>query len=214
MYQFTPSFCDTSLETYYNSSKGDKMSPKIRRVFLDVSVVVIFFALCLTMGCGYYFRANGEPVGIKIESLSIPLMTSTSSMIGFEADFTRVIREEFVSHAKVPLVSKEKAQAVLTGRIYDIKMDPLTYDIERQTVRGYSTFYEVTSGRRLRIKLDIKLTDRNTGKIIWHERSMEEKTGFIVEMDPLATRYNQREALKEIARRLAKRVYLKTMERF
>ncbi|MDY7038377.1 MAG: LPS assembly lipoprotein LptE [Thermodesulfobacteriota bacterium] len=190
------------------------MSPKKRRAFSDVFAAVFFLTLFLTMGCGYHLRANGEPVGIKIESLSIQLMTSTASHIGFEADFTRVIREEFISHAKVPLVSREKAQAVLTGLIYDIKMDPLTYDIERQTVREYTTFYEITSGRRLRIKLDIKLTDRNSGRIIWHEKSMEEKASFDVEVDPLATRYNQREALKEIARRLAKRVYLKTMERF
>ena len=32
--------------------------------------------------------------------------------------------------------------------------------------------------------------------------------------DPLENRYNQRVALEEIARRLAKRVFLKTMERF
>ena len=82
-------------------------------------VTVILLLACYSfLGCGYHFRADGRPVGIKIESLSIPLIESTSSNIGFEADFTRIIREEFISHAKVPLVSSSKAQAVLTGRIY------------------------------------------------------------------------------------------------
>jgi len=166
------------------------------------------------MGCGYHFRADGEPVGIEIQNLAIPLIKSTSSNMAFEADFTRIIRDEFISHARVPLVSRERAQAVLTGRIYDIRTEPLTYDIQQQVIEGHLITHEVTGSRRLKIKMDIKLTDQATGKNIWHERSMEEDAIFIVVTDPLVTRYNQREALKEIARVLAKRVYLKTMERF
>ena len=56
----------------------------------------------LLAGCGYSLRADGEPVGIQLESLAIPLFSSTSSEIGFEADFTKVIRQEFISHARVP----------------------------------------------------------------------------------------------------------------
>lgn len=170
--------------------------------------------LFLLIGCGYHFRAAGEPMGVKYESLAIPLITSTSSEMSFEADFTRIIRETFISHGKVPLASVERAQAVLTGRIYDIRTEPLTYTLEQQTVRDHFVTHEVTSGRRLKIKLDIRLTDRASGKVLWHEKAMEEKAAFIVETDPLVTRFNQRQALQEIARRLAKRIYLKTMERF
>lgn len=166
------------------------------------------------MGCGYHLRATGEPMGIKIESLAIPLMISTSSNKGFEADFTRIIREEFISHAKVPLLPREKAQAVLIGHIYDTRFQPLTYNLQQQTVRGQVTTHEVTSSRRMKIRLDVTLTDRATGKVIWHERSMKEDASFIVGTDPLANRYYQQQALEKISRRLAKRIYLKTMERF
>lgn len=153
-------------------------------------------------------------MGIKIESLSIPLIESTSSNMGFEADFTRIIREEFISHARVPLVSISKAQAVLTGRIYDIRTEALTYNLRQETVQDQLITHEVTNSRRLKVRLDIKLTDRSTGRDIWHEGAMEEKASFRVETDPLATQYYQQEALEKIARRLAKRIYLKTMERF
>jgi len=134
--------------------------------------------------------------------------------MGFEADFTRIIREEFISHARVPLVSRSKAQAVLTGRVYDIRTDPLTYNLRQQTVQGELITHEVTNNRRLKIRLDIRLTDRSTGRDIWHEKAMEEKASFRVESDPLATQYYHQEALEKIARQLAKRIYLKTMERF
>ena len=174
----------------------------------------ILLAGHIFLGCGYHFRADGRPLGIEIQSLAIPLIESTSSRIGFEADFTRIIREEFISHARVPLVPRERAQAVLTGRVYEIRAEPLTYHVQEQTVGGQLTTHEVTNRRRLKIKIDVRLTEMASGEDIWHEKAMEERAAFKVEDDPLANRFNQQQALKRIARRLAKRIYLKTMERF
>ena len=65
-----------------------------------------------------------------------------------------------------------------------------------------------------RKELDIKLMDQSKGHVIWSEANMEEKGRFKIGTDPLVNRFNQRQALERIARRLAKRIYLKTMERF
>ena len=81
---------------------------------LLLSLTILSLVL-LASGCGYHFRPTGNPVGLQIESLAIPLMESTSSSLGFEGDFTRFIREEFASHAKFPLVSREEASTVLIG---------------------------------------------------------------------------------------------------
>lgn len=166
------------------------------------------------VGCGYQFRANGEPVGIEIGSIAIPLVTSTSSDETFEADFTRMVREEFISHAKIPVVAREQADKVLKGHIYEITTQPLTYDTTERTISGRVISHESTSSRRLQICLDISLIDGATGKIIWHDSSMEEEARFDVVPDPLTTQYNQQQALIQISRLLAKRIYMKTMERF
>jgi hypothetical protein len=168
----------------------------------------------LLAGCGYHFRADGAPVGIQIESVAVPLFTSTSSEIGFEADFTRVIREQFISYARVPLVPEERAEMVIVGRIYDVRTDPLTYKSAESTVSGEVTTYEVTSSRNLRVNLDVRLVDKRQGKVIWQDRNMTESVSFAVNPDPLVTQYNQKIALERIAGRMAKKIYLKTMERF
>ena len=177
-------------------------------------LMILISVLILCIGCGYQFRAGGKPVGIEIESLAIPLIESSSSDMGFEADFTRIIRQEFISHANVPITGMEQASAILSGRIHEIKTQPLTYDSLQQTVGGRLLTHETTSSRMLKIRLEMSLTDRTTGKVIWHDNSMEEEAMFDVETDPLATQYNQKQALMKIASILAKRVYLKTMERF
>jgi hypothetical protein len=165
-------------------------------------------------GCGYHFRADGEPVGIQLESLAIPLFSSTSSEIGFEADFTKVIRREFIGRTRVPLVSEENAQMVLIGKIQDIQADPLSYRSQDFTVGGATTTYQVTGSRRLRIRLDVTLLDQRSGKVIWREAAMEDQSSYVVSGDPLETRYSQQKALETIAGSMAKRIYAKVMERF
>lgn len=186
----------------------------IMRCQIPLKVLVLWFCLITLGGCGYRFQSDGVPVGIDIQSLAIPLMESTSSDLGFESDFTKVIRDEFIRHADVPLVSRDKASLVLIGKLSEIRSDPLTYDITKSAVSGDTTSYEVTDSRRLRIRLDAKLLERATGRVIWAEEGMEEKARYLVSSDPLTNRYNREKALQEIARRLADRIYLKTMERF
>jgi len=171
--------------------------------------------VCLWLaGCGYHFRADGEPVGIQLESLAIPMFSSTSSEIGFESDFTKVIRQEFISQGRVPLVPEEEAQVVLIGKIHDILADPLAYRSQDFTVGGQTTTFSVTKSRKLRVRLDVQLLDRRSGKIIWREASMQEQANYVVSSDPLETRYNEQQAVMNIASKLSKRIYLRTMERF
>ena len=181
-----------------------------RTILISLSILVL---LC-TGNCGYGLKDTRTPIGIHIKTLAIPLIESTSSSIGFEADFTRIIREEFVSHTKIPLVPEGEASAVLISKVYEIKTEPLNYTLEQNTVQGQVTTYEVTRTRRLKITLDAKLLDKTMGKVIWQDKGMQDKATFSVGTDPLTTRHNERKALQEIARRLANRIYLKTMERF
>jgi hypothetical protein len=178
------------------------------------AVLISFVLIPIFAGCGYNFKARGEPVGTAIESLAVPLFESTSTDRGFEAEFTEIIRNEFISRTKVPLVSTEKAGAVLSGRIYEINTQPLTYNAVRKSVSGHTVNYETDGSRRLIIKLAITMKDTATGKIIWREDSMEEEADFKVSNDPVQNRYNKDQAIRNIASLMAKRIYLNTMERF
>lgn len=179
-----------------------------------IKLTIIFSLALIFSGCGYHFQADGEPVGVDIPSLAIPLMESTSSTLGFEADFTRVIRDEFISHSNVPLVPRDEAEIILIGTISEIQTYSPTYDVTQTNVSGEDTYYAVTNSRRLRIILDARLLEKATGKTIWQEDGMEEQARYVVTSDPLTNRYNEKIAIEKVARRLVDRLYLKTMERF
>jgi outer membrane lipopolysaccharide assembly protein LptE/RlpB len=124
-----------------------------KKSMVELSVIL---SLLLLFGCGYHFRADGEPMGGDIPSLAIPLMESTSSTLGFESDFTKIIRDEFISHSNVPLVPQDEAALILEGKIKEIRTESPTYDITQNNVRGEDTYYAVTNSRRLWIILDAR----------------------------------------------------------
>ncbi|MFC1838846.1 LPS assembly lipoprotein LptE [Thermodesulfobacteriota bacterium] len=176
---------------------------------MTLLILALFFS-----GCGYNFRADGTPVGINISSLAIPLIESSSSEKGFEAEFTTVLRNEFISHGRVPLKNVNEAEMTLKGNVSEIRTQPLTYNSVQQSVSGKTFTHETTSSRRLILKLNIRLIENKTGKMIWQHNSMVEEANFVVTADPLVNRHNKQEALKKIAKLLSEQVYQKTMERF
>jgi hypothetical protein len=194
-------------------AQGARRRAQGRRYYIILGMIMLL-SVFLIEGCGYSIRATGDPIGIKMESMAILMIDSTSSDLGFEADFTRVIREEFIRNSKIPLVPREEAQTVLSTRIYDISTEPVSYDLDEQTANGIVNTYTETKRRTLRIKADITFKDERTGKIVWRNENMEEKTNYVVDRDPLITRFNKKNALETIAERLAKRIFLQTMERF
>jgi hypothetical protein len=178
-------------------------------------LILSFFACAwFFSGCGYHLKSAGEPVGIEIKSLAIPLMSSTASSAGFETDFTKLVRQEFVSHGKVPLVPEANAQAVIKGHIYEIKTEPISYKVTETTVGGEKTTYEVTSTRRIKIAMSASMLDKTTGQTIWEEDNLRERASYKVTDDPLRNRHNEREAVMDMAERIARRIFQKTMERF
>jgi hypothetical protein len=179
---------------------------------LILLVLILFLMTCAA--CGYSISAKGVSTGTAFNSLAIPLFESPSTDRGVEADFTGIIRNEFIKRSKVPIVSSEKADAIISGRIYKIDTQPIAYDTVTKSAGGSTVSYKTNGTRKMIIKLDVTLTDRSTGKILWHDGSMEEEANFEVSEDPLENRNNKDQAIKEIAGQIAKKIYLNTMGRF
>ena len=185
-----------------------------RRAWLPpLAVLVTFYLASSFVGCGYQLRATGEPLGIGLESLAIPLVESTSSNLSFEAVFTTILRNEFISRGRVPLVPLERAQMSLWGNIFEIRTDPLSFDTREVEVNGAIATYSTTNSRRLTVKLEMKMVDQKSGKVIWHDKAMVEKSTFAVGAEPLFNRENEKRALEAISRNLAVRIYNRTMDR-
>lgn len=188
-----------------------RIGPWGRRVFV---AALAWVAIWSAAGCGYHLVETKTPAGIGLRSLAVPPIKSTSSFPGFEGDVTEVLRQEFIAHSQVPILPREEAEAVFVGEIREIRVEPSGYRVTQSPVQGQVVSYEVTNRRNLRLRLAGRLIHRQTGQVIWEDRDMEEMAFYDVGADPLTNRYNERRALQEVAQRLARQVFAKTMERF
>jgi len=193
--------------------KGLKRQKSYLNNGLVGSILLLLF-IALVGGCGYHLRQGGKPLGLKIQSIAIPLVKSPASTLGFEGEFTRVIREEFISHSSLELVSRDRADAILLTSVTRINTKAIGYGITQNTIQGQTINYEVTNKRRMWVKVDARLIDGKSGTVLWQEKGMREQADFAVSEDPLETRYNRQVAVKSMALNIANRLFAMTMERF
>ncbi len=188
-------------------------------VFL--SYLALLAVLFIHTACGYRFvgmeeqgASRKEPGGAGFHKIAIPISEGDSTFPGLEAAFTTAFREEFASRSGLRLVSKEEADVILEAKISRIKTTPSAYSVEQFNIGGLATEYETTSKRTLMVRLEARLIHKGSGKVIWKDSRIEERSSYPVGKDPLVNIHHERRAYIDIAKRLARRIFLKTVERF
>ncbi len=165
-------------------------------------------------GCGYRPAGSAVPDDVHIAGLAFSVVESSSSSLGFESEFTRNIRQEFISFSRVPLMSEAEAPYVLECRVTHIGTRPLRFSPTRTTVQGRDYAYWRTSSRELSIAVDARLVESATGKVVWQDYSIVETAIWNIGADPLKDREAQRQAIRRAAGRIASQLYSRTMARF
>jgi len=164
----------------------------------------VWFILVLGVlfsGCGYHFAGGGSfPAGIK--SISINMLENRTAETGIENVFTNDIIYEVTRDKKVLLTSEDKADAALSGVIASMR----TATISRT---GQYTSIE----RRVVVSVDLKLTLRD-GRVIWTAKGVSANEEYDVASDKQATEQNRRDAISELSKRLAERIYNRLTDNF
>jgi outer membrane lipopolysaccharide assembly protein LptE/RlpB len=165
-----------------------------------------FSILCLILsGCGYTLVGQGN-LPDHIKTIAIPTFENKTLEEGVEEIITQAVIEEFVQGGKVRLVSEENADAVLRGTVRSYKSDDVASYDENNDVSSY----------KLKIAVDIEITDMVNDKIIWQTEGLTEDEDFdggpavnITEEEE-----NEEEALRDLAEELAQRIRALSTEGF
>jgi hypothetical protein len=186
-----------------------------------VSIIKLLACLMLlpwfSMGCGYSMSSpagSAGPAVTGISGLAVSMVESPSSNLGFEAEFTRILRKEFISYSGLPIMSERDAPYILECRVEKISTGPRRYRSKRTMLGGEEYNFWRTSLRRMSVDIDARLVEQATGKVIWHADSITETADWNLGADPLAERDAQRAAVRVLAERLAAKLYSRTVDRF
>ena len=152
--------------------------------------------LCWTTvaACGYRFTGGGDlPEGIR--KISVTILENRTQETGLENVVTNDLIYEFTRSGKAEVTDREQADAILSGVIRSMRTATVTH-------RGEQTALE----RRVTISVDLKLTDQ-AGEALWAVKGLSANETYVVESDKLDTEENKREAIAELSKRLAEKVF-------
>ncbi len=150
----------------------------------------------LLAGCGYQVRGRETNLSPEIRSVAIPIFANRTDETGIETDVTRALVEKFISTRRLPVATKDSADALLTGTVRSFATTPVAVTSSTQV----STEYRAT------LTLDFTFQGVKDGKVLYREQ-MSDWRNYPVVSDLNTTEQNKRDAIRAISVLLAERIY-------
>ncbi len=162
-----------------------------------MKTAVVFIAAVCSAGCGYHIagRANLVPKDIKI--IAIPSFGNTTVHARLAQLIAADLTREMISRTRYVIVTDPaQADAVLQGSVVNFVNSPLTVD--PNTIRATTAQVVVT--------LQVSLTDRHTGKILYSRNNYEFRERYEVSTDPQTYFDETGTAVERVSRDVARSV--------
>jgi len=156
------------------------------------------------LSCGYKFGETRSEWASGNKKLAIDVFSNESHVFAAENIFTRECIAHFLKRGGYKLVTRDKAEIYLEGRIISISNRPLTRRLESAGHRLSS--YDIAA------KVEFKLYDKS-GLLLW-STTVEDKSEFLGSANAIEIRQNKNDALKRLASEITKIAYTKLAEDF
>jgi outer membrane lipopolysaccharide assembly protein LptE/RlpB len=175
----------------------------LRRSFLRLLAVGLL-ALS-TAGCGYHVAGRAASLPNTWHTIAIPAFVNRTSRYRIEQRLTEGVIQEFLQRTSYRIVQDPKsADAVLTGEVKNIETSSVLFD--QTTGRATTVLITVTAS--------VQLTDRATGKVVYHNDSIIFRDEYQISVDVSAFFEEQDPALGRMAHDFGGRVVSAILENF
>jgi hypothetical protein len=126
-------------------------------------------AVLALSGCGYTTKSSLDP---KYATIYVDAFYDKSPQYDLQAPLTNAVIRKFITGGRLKVTRREDADLLMEGVILDYKLKGLTFDADDNV----SQFLLV-------ITAGVRVTDQETGELLWQEEMMAGETTFY----PLAT---------------------------
>ena len=155
------------------------------------------------LGCGYRLVGNDVQAPGNIESIAVGVVENKTTLVGIETIFTNQLLNQFIRTQRLAVKPPAEADAVLSGTITSIETSAIAHLDPEKTLET-----------RVTVGLSLTLKQRESGKILWENRSLSYYQDYTDRALPLATSENRRLAVAYIANFLAEKVYQEIFAKF
>lgn len=173
-----------------------------RRATLFAAIVL---CLTLTASCGYHTAGKASQLPPGIRTIAVPAFDNLTTRYRLTQWMPEALAREFLSRTRYQVeAAPEEADAVLRGAIISQQVSPLIFD--------------PSSGRasmvQLFVRMQIRLEDRRTGKMIYRNDNMEYRARYEIAVDQRAYFDESDAALERLSREVARSVVSRIVEDF
>lgn len=164
----------------------------------------VALALALT-GCGYHVSGHADLLPRKIKTIAIPAFGNVTTRYKLADRVTAAIAREFIERTRYKIVADPaQADAVLTGAVVNFFAYPTVLDVNT----GRNT------GVQASVYLQVSLTDRQTGAVLFTRPSMEVRERYEISVDPEVYFDESGTAMERVSRDVARSVVSAILEQF
>ncbi len=162
--------------------------------------------LCLALGgCGYRAGSPANPLPLAVSTIAIPGFENVTSRYKLSDRMPAALTREFIARTRYRVVpDADSADAILRGAVLNYQSFPNVVDQSS----GRAT------GVQLIVSLQLSLTERKTGKVLFSRPSMEVRNRYEISIDQNAYFEESDVALERVSREVARTVVSAVLEAF
>ena len=172
------------------------------------NTVLALAALAVTLavnGCGYHVSGHADLLPATIKTIAIPAVGNLTNRYKLSDRLASTLTREFISRSRYRIVTDPaQADAVLKAVVVNYFSYPVVSD--QKTGRANSV--------QLSAILQINLTERTTGKLLFSRPNLEVRQRYEISIDQLEYFEESDIALDRLSREVAKSVVSAILEAF
>jgi len=159
----------------------------------------------LLAGCGYHVSGHGDLIPKNIKTIAVPAFDNVTTRYKLTGWLPAAITREFISRTRYKVVADpNQADAVLRGAVINYFSFPTISD--QATGRA--------AGVQLSVILQITLSNRATGAVLYSRPNMEVRQRYEISIDQAKYFEESDIALDRVSREVAKSVVSAILEAF
>ncbi len=161
----------------------------------------IAILLLMLNACGYTISRTGGQTGppFGASRAAVPLFVNDTFEPLVEKDVTAALQEEIVSDGRWSLVDRDSADVVVSGRVTQAALTPLSYDAHERIMEY-----------RLTIKAEIKVSDK-AEKVLWKD-TLDTYADYRVTEDVTKSKIRHGEAVRKASKNMAEEFIMKVLD--
>jgi Lipopolysaccharide-assembly len=162
-------------------------------------------AVFLATGCGYHVAGKADLLPKNIKTIAVPAFANITVRYKISERLPADITREFLSRTRYKVVADpNQADAVLSGAVVNYLSYPTVFD----------PITNRTTGILVIVALQVNLTERATGKVLFSRPHMEVRERYEISVNPQAYFDESDAALDRVSKDAARMLVSAVLEKF